>query len=509
MLNNETHLSLLKASVRQNIGRVELFNGSTLLTSFKHNDKLKEFSVERAGANKFFGYGLIQKANIKLLDVSRELDITTSNSFKLYINDITNYPKFTVTEVNRDENTNELSITCYDVLYWAKEHTVAELILEAPYTIQDVAIKCAELLGLGLNIVNVNDDLFATVFEAGANLEGTETITEVLNAIAEATLTIYYVDYNNNLVFKRLEKDGEPVLTITKADYITLDSKTNRRLSGICSATELGDNVIATLDAIGTTQYIRNNPFWELRDDIDIVVEDALAIVGGLTINQFNCKYRGNYLLDLGDKIALVTKDNNTVSSYVLNSKIKYNGGLEEELSWSYEDNTEDAGGNPTTLGEALKLTYAKVDKANKEINIVVDSTSTIKLTTDYIQQSVTKIDGDVAELTKEVNTKMSADEINYSISSAMSEGVEKVTTSTGFTFNEEGLHISKTDSEITTSITEDGMQIFKNDDAVLTADNEGVKAEDLHATTYLIIGSNSRIEDYGSNRTGCFWIGG
>ena len=39
-------------------------------------------------------------------------------------------------------------------------------------------------------------------------------------------------------------------------------------------------------------------------------------------------------------------------------------------------------------------------------------------------------------------------------------------------------------------------------------ADNLGVKAEDLHATTYLIIGNNSRLEDYNTNRTGCFWIG-
>ena len=59
------------------------------------------------------------------------------------------------------------------------------------------------------------------------------------------------------------------------------------------------------------------------------------------------------------------------------------------------------------------------------------------------------------------------------------------------------------------TTITEDGMTVYRNDEAVLTADNQGVKAEDLHATTYLIIGANSRFEDYGTNRTGCVWIGG
>ena len=54
--------------------------------------------------------------------------------------------------------------------------------------------------------------------------------------------------------------------------------------------------------------------------------------------------------------------------------------------------------------------------------------------------------------------------------------------------------------------------KLTKNDDEVLVADHDGVKAEDLHATTYLIIGKNSRFEDYKSGlqqRTGCFWIGG
>ena len=58
------------------------------------------------------------------------------------------------------------------------------------------------------------------------------------------------------------------------------------------------------------------------------------------------------------------------------------------------------------------------------------------------------------------------------------------------------------------TQISENGMQVFKNDTAVLTANNIGVDAVNLHATTYLIIGNNSRFEDYGE-RTACFWVGG
>ena len=87
---------------------------------------------------------------------------------------------------------------------------------------------------------------------------------------------------------------------------------------------------------------------------------------------------------------------------------------------------------------------------------------------------------------------------------------MNKVTTTTGFTFNQDGLTISKSNVDITTDISEDGMRVSKAGQVVLTADNNGVEALNLHATTYLIIGENSRFEDYDNgSRTGCFWIGG
>jgi hypothetical protein len=100
----------------------------------------------------------------------------------------------------------------------------------------------------------------------------------------------------------------------------------------------------------------------------------------------------------------------------------------------------------------------------------------------------------------------MTEEEINLAIKTNLITGVSQVTTSTGFTFNGDGLTVSKEGSEITTQITEDGMTVSKDNKEVLVANNEGVQAEDLHATTYLIIGENSRFEDFGS-RTGCFWI--
>lgn len=498
--------------------RVELYEGSTLLAEHTSGDRIINFTIERVGENsKFFGFGVCQSLNLHLIDLNRELEYGTQNTIKCYLNcdtwgtEVDGFPGFKISEIHRDENTNELSITAYDAIYDAAAHRISSVVINKPYSVLDVVTACANMIGISaieLIGVPVENNPFDTTFVDGANFDGAETLREVFDNIAEVTQTIYYVNPNGNLVFKRFDKDGAPVLTIGKDDYVELSSKTNRRLSDICSANELGDNIITTSGIIGTVQYVRDNPFWELRDDIVTLLNNAIAAVGGLTINQFECYWRGNPALEIGDKIALITKDNETVFSYVIDDVIDYTGGLEQTTQWSYSESNSESADNPVTLGDALKKTYAKVDKANQQISIVAGEMSSIKLTNESIQSTVTQLDEEMNNVLNEVSTVVTADDVSIAIQTAMEQGIDRVTTTTGFTFNENGLHVSKTNSQVTTTITEDGMTVLRNDEEVLVADNLGVKAEDLHATTFLIIGTNSRFEDYDGNRTGCFYIG-
>ena len=117
----------------------------------------------------------------------------------------------------------------------------------------------------------------------------------------------------------------------------------------------------------------------------------------------------------------------------------------------------------------------------------------------------------DISKVQDQVNLAMTSSDVKLEIQKELKNGVKKVSTSTGFTFDDKGLKINKSDSEMNTQITEDGMKIYKNSEVMLTANNQGVDAKNLHATTYLIIGGNSRMEDFtenGSKRTAVFWIG-
>ena len=690
----QTSLDALVSPSREIKAKIDLFDGTTKKATFTGSDKIKKFQIERAGEEgKFFGFGVSQKLELELLDKNRELNIVKGNTFDVYLTADTTYTKILSCEVDsikRDEKTNGLTITAYDALYRASGHQVKDLTLTKPYTIKDFCEACGAKLGVSVKGI----DTFLLSYPNGANFDGAETLREALDMVAEATQTIYFMDSTNALVFKKLNKAGASLLTIDKNIYFEYKNNGPRVLKTICSTNELGDDVSESGTTGDATQFVRDNAFWELREDITDLVHNAVVAVGGLSISQFECKWRGNFYLEIGDKIQILGKDNSSAITYLLNDTLVYNGGLNQTSSWKYKDSGETAS-NPTNLGEAIKQTYAKVDKQNKEITLLASEvktqTETIKktvkqvdveyylstssstptggtwsteappweenkymwsrqkitytdgtfairnatciagakgtdgkpgsdgapgrgvvsITTEYyISTSETELAGgswsetqptweegkyiwtrskivynnptsteyttavcdatwkeinaiqgeqktlitDVADLkvakdsitasvsqitenqsglnsaltdlqntvtdqnnanaeqfdtlTQKVESSMNAEQVHLAISTELSKGVDKVTTSTGFTFNEAGLTINKSDSEISTNIDEDGMSIYKNNEEVLTADNTGVTQINATIKQYLIVGKNSRFEDYGSDRTGCFWIG-
>jgi hypothetical protein len=411
------------------------------------------------------------------------------------------------------------------------------------------------LLGLqGVELIGVTAEAYSLTYNAStdaepgdmANLDGTEDIRSILNAIAEAFQCIYYVDAKDELTFKRLSVGGEPVLTISKNDYFALKTGDNVAIEAICHTTELGDNVSTIVKGLegGVTQYVRENPFWSNRTDIDTILENAFAAVDGLSINQFTCEdWIGNYLLEIGDKVAFETEDGGYIYTYILNDTIAFDGTLSEASQWAYEANEGETFSNPISLGEKLNQTYAKVDKANQKITQVVSDVDSqgnrltvVEQTADGFSATVEKVEEisaqiggineEIAGVKKETSDfKLEADNALLSFKKEIEEnGVTKVAIDTNFKFDENGLTLSKSNIEVSTNVNANGLAIYQGEiqaienketgektitnEPVMVVNSDGVNAENLHATTWLIIGNNSRFEDWG-DRTACFWIGG
>lgn len=670
---SQEFLDKLNSPVREIKGRVELYEGSTHLQTFNYDDHLHSFTIDRIGENsKFFGFGICQKLTLKLIDKERKINLTKAHTldaaygvdnFFVYPN-----PRFRIDEINRDENTNELNIVAYCDLYAATAHKVQEIKEEGllSYTIEEFAQVCARILELPLRIDENVLPAFKTLYYEGANYTGEETIKDALDDIAEATQTIYFIDTNWNLVFRRLDPHAEPAFILDKSKYFSLDTKEPVGLGTIIHKTELGDNVeistfvqgrnifnpeniiplesdyptvVAAIDKgisvngysglmvydgklklntdycfsckcnqisgdsayprvlvrgdydyiagemsatgdecyiqfntgdnyyiaiefqaglgtpyinkpgfvefteimleegkvhtlyqkyqnIGVKQFVRDNAFWELRDDIDTLLDAAITGAGGIVITPYSCSWRGNFLLEIGDKLGIERKDGSIVYSYLLDDTVTYQGYLSGKSEWTYEENTNETASNPATLGAMLNNATARVDKLNKEISLIVQgidvnssAITSLQLDTNGIYSSISAVEQNVLEtldtfnndietIKQSVETAITKDELSIEIKKEIANGAGKIVTETGYTFDGEGLTVSKANNELTTTVTENGLKVKRNEETVLVADNNGVRAEDLHATTFIIIGENSRLETWQGNRTACFWIG-
>lgn len=128
------------------------------------------------------------------------------------------------------------------------------------------------------------------------------------------------------------------------------------------------------------------------------------------------------------------------------------------------------------------------------------------------VAQAKKELSNDIESLSSEVELKLDAEAVTIIVEEEISKGVDRVETETGYKFDSDGLNISKSGEAIENSLTHEGMYVKKSGDDILVADKDGVQATDLHAKTYLIIGSGKgrcRFEDYGIDRVGCFWVGG
>ena len=515
---------MFNSVAREFKGRVELLEGSTLLQVFKHDDALQGFTIEKAGDNtKFFGYGICQKATVKLRDKDRAINIQKGQVLQIAHgveeDYLYTYPALFVDEVVRDEITNDLTVTAYDAIYKATNIRVKDLLLPQPHTLQTFIHAAAAMVGMPASFKNINSNLlnleysdYSTVY---ANFSGEETLREALDDAAEVLGAIYYVNSNWEICFRGLDVVGEPVLEIDKSKYFELSVKTARTIQKVMSVTELGDNIEATTGIDGDTAYLRENAFLTLRPDIASILESILLAVRGLTLVQFECKHRGDFRLETGDKVCITTKDNALVRVYILDDSITYNGGLVGTTKWEYTENEAADAANPTTLGDKLNQTFAKVDKAEKKITLLASETdelnskmSKLEMDTDSITATVESTKSDVEELSNRVDATITEDAVNILVQQQIREGVQSVETATGFTFNGDGLTVSKSGTEMETTITEDGMTVYRNGDEMLVADGEGVNAKNLTASTYIILDNATRLSVV-NGRVCCYWIGG
>ena len=156
--------------------------------------------------------------------------------------------------------------------------------------------------------------------------------------------------------------------------------------------------------------------------------------------------------------------------------------------------------------GKVLNL-RTDVDGIKAENRDMQGTLSSLELDLEGIRTKVERVDAlEEGQQTLSASISQTADELNVKLEKINEDGVTKVKTSTGYSFTEEGLRISKSGKQMENLLDENGMHVKRGGEDVLSATSEGVQATDVTVRNYLIVGNHARFEDYGNGRTACYY---
>lgn len=297
-----------------------------------------------------------------------------------------------------------------------------------------------------------------------------------------------------------------PVLAMQRADYQTalIDKVqiglTEKDIGAICGT---GSNCYHI-----TGNYLLST---EDLEPLQAVAQELYDILKDVTYTPCKVKLPANTEIQPGDILWVTDRMGAKFSVYAM-QKIQ-TGPTEtvECVGSAHRDSVTARNDFKLTnlYGSVLELQMS-MEGVRAENRRADGRTAALEMSVEGLKTEAIKHDTGLSDISTRMTTvEQNAEGLSIQVRNINTDGVSKVNTTTGYIFDETGITVKKSGREIKTQITEDGMQVFKSGNVVLTANSEGVDAVDLHASTYLAVGGRSRFENYGDDRTGCFWIGG
>lgn len=155
-----------------------------------------------------------------------------------------------------------------------------------------------------------------------------------------------------------------------------------------------------------------------------------------------------------------------------------------------------------------LNNTTSKTNENTLNINATNTNLNNNYYTKPQIDVMNTSTTQEITTIKKEVETKVTAEDLTIAINQIKTTSASSVETTTGYKFDENGLSIKKSDSQMSSLLDNDGLVVKRDTTEVLTVRSSGVQTENLTVRTYFTIGDNTRAENY-KGGTGFFYIGG
>ena len=156
---------------------------------------------------------------------------------------------------------------------------------------------------------------------------------------------------------------------------------------------------------------------------------------------------------------------------------------------------------NKDLTGRVLELS-TQIDGLTAENRDSAGKISRLSMTVDGLNATVS------AQLSQEQQRLTKLEQTAENLSLQIRNSAGRVVTETGYTFNDDGLKIARSGTEMENRLDHSGMYVCRAGETILQANNRGVVASDVRVNNYLHVGMHARFEDR-AGRTACFYIEG
>ncbi len=393
------------------------------------------------------------------------------------------------------------NITAYDSLYFL-EKDVTQWLSDLdgwPYTLQEFAAQVCQVCGVtysGRAILNANYPV--------AKFTGNTTGRALLSFVGELCGSYLVAEASGEVSFTWYwgkEVETSPILQKKFSDFVTapIDKVQIRQ-----TEQDVG-TVYPDVDA-ANTYCITGNPL--AGENVQSIAENLFYNLETVSYTPGEITLPETYDISPGDIVDIAGKPFYVMQAvYRAGETVLSSFGQEKLQSVSVRNQEKFT----ALSGRVLELT-TQVEGLKAENRDAAGNLAQLSLTVEEISSQVAAQSQENGKLTESVSQiSQKADTISATVSTVVTQGVSRVETEFGMTLDGSCLTIARQGSEMTNRLDETGMYVVRSEGSedevvMLQANADGVVATDVTVRNYLRLGEHARFEDYGANRTACYY---
>lgn len=152
---------------------------------------------------------------------------------------------------------------------------------------------------------------------------------------------------------------------------------------------------------------ISDNPILNSAEQRELVVDNILNILRGITYLPFKTSYYGYPYSDSTDKIKILNVNDTEYNSYIFNHTIVYDGAFAGNIDTSALTKTQSMYKNTLDFKTRFKNTELQVDKINGKITSIIEEQEDIKGKANSISQDIDATTARIEKIENETNVQI------------------------------------------------------------------------------------------------------